>query len=68
MNLLDVFIDDQLLLPSLLVVNEQRREVWICVRTDGSRGDGTKENPYDGSTADVFDDLMSNVDLIKEDS
>jgi hypothetical protein len=52
MNLLDALIEDQLLLPSPFNGSEQRREVWICIRTDGAAGNGSKENPYNGATAD----------------
>lgn len=34
------------------------KEVWIAVRTDGRGGDGSRENPYDGSTRAKFDGLM----------
>jgi hypothetical protein len=36
------------------------QEVWIAVRTDGLPGSGTKADPYDGSTPEKFDALMSN--------
>jgi hypothetical protein len=38
----------------------QTPEVWIAIRTDGLPGSGTKANPYDGSTPEKFDALMSN--------
>jgi hypothetical protein len=61
MNLLDALIEDQLLLPPMLVGSEQRREVWITIRTDGATGDGSKETPYNGSSVDRFDDLMRSI-------
>jgi hypothetical protein len=33
-------------------------EVWIAVRTDGLPGTGTQADPYDGSTAEKFDEAM----------
>jgi hypothetical protein len=36
-------------------------DVWIAVRTDGVKGSGTLNDPYDGSTETLFDDLMSSL-------
>jgi len=33
--------------------------VWIAFRTDGIKGSGTLNDPYDGSTASKFDALMN---------
>jgi hypothetical protein len=36
-------------------------EIWIAVRTDGLPGSGTKDDPFDGSTAIKFDALTPNI-------
>lgn len=37
------------------------KDVWIAIRTDGAPGIGTKENPYDGSTAAHFNRVMASL-------
>ena len=32
-------------------------EIWIAARTDGVKGSGTLNDPYDGSTVTKFDAL-----------
>jgi hypothetical protein len=65
MSLLDTLLEDELLLPPPLVAGVVQREIWICKRTDGGSqaifGDGTADNPYDGSTADKFDAVMGTI-------
>ncbi len=34
-------------------------DVWVAIRTDGIKGSGTLNDPYDGSTQSKFDSLMS---------
>lgn len=36
-------------------------EVWIAVRMDGAGGSGTSDDPYDGSTPEKFDALLSAI-------
>jgi len=42
-----------------LLLDPYRINVWIAYRTDGVKGSGTQNDPYDGSTATRFDSLMS---------
>lgn len=35
--------------------------VWIAARTDGQPGSGTQDDPYDGSTQQKFDAVMTNL-------
>ncbi len=37
------------------------QSVWIAIRTDGLAGSGTQSDPYDGSTREKFDAVMSNL-------
>lgn len=37
---------------------DRGRDIWVAVRTDGKRGDGSQWNPSDGSTQAKFDRLM----------
>lgn len=36
-----------------------KREVYISIRRDGVVGDGTRENPYDGSSSDNLDVILN---------
>ena len=74
MNSVDSLILDQLASSELrrfatpLDATPRLREVWIAVRTDGFPvvdhadpviiGDGTRNNPWDGSVAVKFDYIM----------
>ena len=55
MSLLDALIEDELLATKLAPV----KEVFIAIRTDGVTGDGTRDNPFDGSTAQKFDQIVA---------
>jgi hypothetical protein len=44
-----------------LLLDPYRINVWIAYRTDGVKGSGTQNDPYDGSTATRFDALMSGL-------
>lgn len=67
MNTLDSLVRDGLLPDSMLV--RPIREVWIAIRSDGPAdtdplnpqiiGEGTRENPWDGSTARRFDKILN---------
>jgi hypothetical protein len=35
------------------------RDIWIALRADGLPGSGTQSDPYDGSSADKFDAILS---------
>jgi hypothetical protein len=70
MSLLDALIEDELWMPAPVVgsagppdTREPRREIWICLRTDGGSqlifGSGTEDDPYDGSSYSKFDEVMS---------
>jgi len=39
-------------------VEQKKREVWIAIRNDGTSGDGSFNNPFDGSSADKLDQLF----------
>jgi hypothetical protein len=54
MSLLDTFLTEGLL------ITVARQDVYIAVRTDGAVGSGTVDDPWDGSTAAKFDDIMAN--------
>jgi hypothetical protein len=46
------------------VLESPRKEVWVAIRSDSLPlseviGDGTIQNPYDGSTAEKFDRIMN---------
>lgn len=36
-------------------------EVWIAYRTDGIKGSGTLNDPWDGSTDAKFDSIMNGL-------
>src|SRR5438445_1951431 len=46
-------------LSEALLLDPYPFEVWIAARTDGVGGSGSASDPYDGSTADRFDAIMS---------
>jgi len=48
MSLIDAFL-----------LEPYRIHIWISFRTDGIKGSGTQNDPYDGSTAARFDELMN---------
>lgn len=41
-----------------LLLDPSRINVWIAYRNDGVKGSGTQNDPYDGSTAARFDQIM----------
>ncbi len=41
-----------------LLLDPYRINVWIAYRSDGVKGSGTQNDPYDGSTAARFDQIM----------
>lgn len=41
--------------------NTNVNEIWIAARTDGYAGSGLQHDPYDGSSATKFDNIMSNT-------
>jgi hypothetical protein len=49
MSLLDAFLSEG-----------YRTHVWVWRRQDGILGDGSAQDPYDGSTQARFDDIMAN--------
>lgn len=59
MSLLDALIDDGLLVAEL---GDPPKEIWIGIRTDAPIdrlfGSGTIDDPYNGSTAERFDEVM----------
>ena len=66
MSIFDALIEDDLDRSVLPLV---QREVWIAIRTDRPAtlsddkpfGSGTRENPYDGSTAARLDPLLEQL-------
>jgi hypothetical protein len=55
MSLNDSFLEDGLLVSELA---KPLKEIYIAIRTDSKPGDGTRENPFDGSTAKKFDQIF----------
>src|SRR5437016_6364429 len=43
-----------------LLLDPYRINVWIAYRTDGVKGTGTQNDPYDGSTATKLDTILNN--------
>src|SRR5947209_6783619 len=39
----------------------QTKNVYIAIRTDGSEGDGTLRNPFDGSTSTKLDAVLRGI-------
>jgi len=37
-------------LTDALLLDPQKLDIWIALRTDGAKGSGTESDPYDGST------------------
>jgi len=46
-----------------LLLDPARINVWIAYRTDGIKGTGTQNDPWDGSTAAKFDAVMSSLSI-----
>jgi len=44
-----------------LLLDAQRINVWVAFRTDGQKGCGTQADPYNGSNAGLFDEIMSEL-------
>lgn len=44
-----------------LLLDPFRINVWIAYRTDGVKGSGTQNDPYDGSSATKFDAIMNSL-------
>jgi hypothetical protein len=44
-----------------LLLDPHAFHVWIAYRTDGIRGSGTQNDPYNGSTQALFDSIMANL-------
>ena len=42
-------------------------EIWIAKRTDGLAGSGTLNDPWDGSTAARFDQVMNTIATMSAD-
>jgi hypothetical protein len=53
----DPFNFDEPLLDSFLLEPDSF-EVWIASRTDGQKGSGTEDDPYDGSSQSALDSLL----------
>jgi hypothetical protein len=50
--------------PTATPSSSPTQNVWISVRTDGLSGSGAQADPYDGSTPDKFDALMSSLQWV----
>ena len=59
MSLLAAFIEDGLDSSISGALNNVRKEVFIAIRTDGASGLGTIDDPYNGSTHILLDELLS---------
>lgn len=64
MSLLDALIDEGVTNPTPLASGQVRREAYITIRNDGVIGSGTPDDPYNGSTPDLLDDLLNDVEKI----
>ena len=49
-----------------LLLESSRINVWIAYRTDGIKGSGTLSDPYDGSSATKFDQLMRDLAALSD--
>jgi hypothetical protein len=56
-----IFVLLMLMAPSRSPASEPERTVYLGLRSDGSPGRGTSDNPYDASTASRFDMLMQHI-------
>ena len=56
MSLLDALLRDSLLNPPVMQQN-----YYIALRTDGVKGAGTMEDPFNGSTQALFDAAINNI-------
>lgn len=64
MSLLDSLINEDILgrdagAGTILKSTVAKREVYIAIRRDGSLGDGTRKNPYDGSFPERLDQILN---------
>lgn len=48
-------------LLNALLLEPYPLEVWIAYRTDGIKGSGTLNDPWDGSTDTKFDSVMNGL-------
>src|SRR2546426_10415872 len=48
-------------LTDALLLDPYPFEIWIAQRSDGQKGTGTLNDPFDGSTAAKFDAIMSGL-------
>ena len=48
-------------LTDALLLDPYPFEIWIAQRSDGQKGSGTLNDPYDGSTAAKFDGIMNGL-------
>jgi hypothetical protein len=55
MPLLDSLLEDELLVSEL---QTPLKEIFLAIRTDSTRGDGTRENPFAAQTATLFDTIL----------
>ncbi len=62
MSLLDAFIEDSATNPG----QSDRKVVYIAIRNDGATGSGTVDDPYNGSTDELLDNLLSDVNVMAE--
>jgi len=46
-------------LTDALLLDPYPFEIWIAQRSDGQKGSGTLNDPYDGGTATKFDGIMN---------
>lgn len=58
MPLANAFLRDGLPASVLDKTSGSPREVWVGIRPDLAPGDGTRSNPFDGSTASKLDNLL----------
>ena len=44
-----------------LLLDPYRINIWIALRSDGVKGSGTQNDPYDGSTATRLDTILNTL-------
>jgi hypothetical protein len=62
-SLLDTFLEEGLNDPPYVAGNAPRREVFISIRVDGVAGAGTPDDPFNGSTDTLLDDLLNSLTI-----
>ncbi|MEK9136133.1 MAG: hypothetical protein AAB393_03335, partial [Bacteroidota bacterium] len=57
--MIDTFVEDSL--EESIVNQSGPRDIWFAIRSDGQQGRGTRNDPYNGSNRNQFDQFMNGV-------